>query len=224
MNIKIQNMTKTLNHTDILSDINLDMTGGQVYGLHGINGCGKTMLMRAVAGLIHPTRGQILVNGKVLQGQNSFPENMGLLLENPAFLNQYTGFVNLKLLAQIRNRIGTDEIRESLKRVGLDPGDTRQYRKYSLGMKQRLGIACAIMEHPDLILLDEPFISLDETGVQITQTIIKEEKDRGALILLSSHDYELLTSSADQIFHLTAGKVTKHFQKLQDGTFKEASL
>jgi ABC-2 type transport system ATP-binding protein len=224
MNIKIQNMTKTLNHTDILSDINLDMTGGQVYGLHGINGCGKTMLMRAVAGLIHPTRGQILVNGKVMQGQNSFPENMGLLLENPAFLNQYTGFVNLKLLAQIRNKIGTDEIRESLKRVGLDPDDTRQYRKYSLGMKQRLGIACAIMEHPDLILLDEPFISLDETGVQITQTIIKEEKDRGALILLSSHDYELLTSSADQIFHLTAGKVTKHFQKLQDGTFKEASL
>lgn len=143
------------------------------------------------------------------------------MLENPAFLNQFTGFENLWLLAQIQSRISEEEVRDVLRRVGLDPEDKRAYRKYSLGMKQRLGIACAIMEKPDLLLLDEPFISLDDDGVKQTFQIIQEEKKRGALVILSSHDYDLLTHASDTIFHLTAGKVTKHYIKTEDGTFRE---
>lgn len=214
MNIRVNDLTKILSHTEVLSHINLSMSSEKVYGLQGINGCGKTMLMRAIAGLIHPTEGEVIVDGNILGGQASFPKNMGLLLENPVFLDQYTGLANLRLLARIRNRIGLDAIRESLSRVGLDPDDRKEYRKYSLGMKQRLGIACAVMEKPDLILLDEPFISLDEEGIRLVTGIIREEKERGALVILSSHDHEIMQDVADEIIHLTAGKITGQYSRL----------
>lgn len=224
MEIRIKDVTKCFGNTTVIRGVNMELHSGKVYGFQGINGCGKTMLMRLIAGLIYPTEGKVEIDGKMLQGQNSFPESMGLLLENPVFLGQYSGYENLSLLGKIRGKIGKDEVKQAIQRVGLDPSDKKKYRKYSLGMKQRLGIACAIMEAPDLLILDEPLISLDEDGIETTLKIIRQEKNRGALVILACHDYEILADVADEIFRLTAGKVTKHFVKKADDSFKEAEI
>ncbi|MGN0249875.1 MAG: ATP-binding cassette domain-containing protein [Oliverpabstia sp.] len=223
MDIVVKNAVKYLGSSMVIDHINLAMHSGQIYGFQGINGCGKTMLMRLIAGLIYPTQGEVIVDGKILHGQNSFPKSMGLLIENPQFLAGYSGYKNLYLLAGIRERIGKEEVKQAMYRVKLDPEDKKKYRKYSLGMKQRLGIACAIMEHPELIILDEPFISLDEEGILDTKEIIRKEKERGAIIILACHDYELLSSTADEIFRLTAGKITKHLIKNEEGKFREVT-
>lgn len=223
MDIVVKNAVKYLGASMVIDHIDLAMHSGMIYGFQGINGCGKTMLMRLIAGLIYPTQGEVIVDGKTLHGQNSFPKSMGLLIENPQFLDRYSGFRNLYLLAGIRERIGTEEIKQAMYRVKLDPEDKKKYRKYSLGMKQRLGIACAIMEHPELIILDEPFISLDEEGILDILKIIYKEKERGAIIILACHDYELLSNTADEIFRLTAGKITKHLIKNAEGKFREVT-
>lgn len=221
MDIVVKDAVKYLGSSMVIDHVNLEMHDGQIYGFQGINGCGKTMLMRLIAGLIYPTYGEIIVDGRILHGQNSFPKSMGLLIENPQFLAGYSGYKNLCLLAGIQGKIGKEEIKQAMRRVKLDPEDKKKYRKYSLGMKQRLGIACAIMEHPDLVILDEPFISLDEEGILDTKKIICKEKERGAIIILACHDYELLSSTADEIFRLTAGKITKHLIKDKEGKFHE---
>ena len=216
MKVVLDNVTKKIGPSIIIDQINLELCNENVYGFQGINGCGKTMLMRLIAGLIYPTEGKVLVDGKVLRGENSFPDSMGLLIENPAFLGGYSGLQNLNLLAEINNRITFQDVKETLSRVGLDPEDKKKYKKYSLGMKQRLGIACAIMERPEIIILDEPFISLDEAGVDMLKGIIKEERERGALIILACHDYDILADLADEIFRITAGRITKHLKKIGD--------
>lgn len=218
MYIQVTNASKEIKGTAILQNINLDLHGGMVYGLQGPNGSGKTMLMRLIAGLIRPTLGSVVVDGKRLGNDIDFPPSMGLLIENPAFLPNYTGFKNLELIADIQRRIGKKEIAQSLSDVGLDPEDKRKYRKYSLGMKQRLGIAAAIMEKPDLILLDEPTNSLDESGTEQICRLIQAECNRGALIILASHDSNLLESIADEIYTIHEGalqgskrSITAHF-------------
>ena len=152
--IVIKGLNKKIKGSPVLTDINLEFNGGKVYGLKGKNGSGKTMLMRAVSGLITADSGTVTINGEVLGKQISFPRSIGVLIENPAFISNYTGFKNLSVLASIQKRIGVDRIRQTLEEVGLDPDDKRTYRKYSLGMKQRLGIAAAVMEYPDIIILD----------------------------------------------------------------------
>ena len=142
MIIKLTNVSKTIKGARVLDNVNLELTNGKVYGLKGKNGSGKTMLMRAICGLIR-TEGTIEINGKILGKDMSFPESIGVLIENPAFINNYTGFKNLKVLASIQNRIGDEDIKKALRQVQLDPDDKRTYRKYSLGMKQKLGIAAA---------------------------------------------------------------------------------
>lgn len=221
MNIIVKDVTKRFGPTTVLDHVNLSLHGGRVYGFQGINGCGKTMLMRLIAGLIYPTEGETLVDGQPLGGQNSFPESMGLLIENPAFLAGYSGYENLSLLADIRRQIAGEDVKRAMGRVGLDPEDKKKYRKYSLGMKQRLGIACAVMEAPELLLLDEPFISLDEEGVAVTRDIIRQERERGALVILACHDYETLVECADEIFRITAGKITRHLVKEPSGQLVE---
>lgn len=144
--IEIKNLNKKIKGAEVLKDINLHLEGGKVYGLKGKNSSGKTMLMRAVCGLILPTGGSITINGEQLGKQISFPRSVGILIENPSFIPGYTGLKNLSVLAAIQKRVGEDEIRETLEKIGLDPDDKRTYRKYSLGMKQRLGIAAAVME------------------------------------------------------------------------------
>ena len=205
--IIIKNLTKKIRGTVILDDINLELTGGKVYGVSGKNGCGKTMLMRSICGLIKPTSGEVVINEKVLGKDMSFPESLGALIENPAFLGGYTGFDNLRILADIKGGTSDEQIKESLTKVGLDPDDKRKYRKYSLGMKQKLGIACAIMENPDVVILDEPINAIDEKGVKLIEEVLNELKEQGKIILIACHDKEELELLADEIFYMEEGKM-----------------
>jgi ABC-2 type transport system ATP-binding protein len=224
MEIIMNQVSKKFRHTTVIDEVSLSLHSGNVYGFQGINGSGKTMLMRLISGLIYPTFGAVTINGRQLKGQDNFPKNMGLLIENPAFLNGYSGYKNLELLAYINHKINCDEIRNSMMRVGLDPDEKKKYRKYSLGMKQRLGIACAIMEKPDLIILDEPLNSLDEDGIDKVLRIIQQEKERGALLIIACHDYESLKDMTSEIFRLVAGKIVKHLLKGADSVFSEVKV
>lgn len=209
MEITVQNAGKIIRKNVILENVNLQWQGGRVYGLEGPNGSGKTMLLRLVAGLIRPTSGCVLVDGKRLGEDMDFPASMGLLLENPAFLPGYTGYKNLELLASIRGKADAEQLRKTILDVGLAPEDKRKYRKYSLGMKQRLGIAAAIMETPDLILLDEPTNALDADGVEEICRLICRERNRGALVVVACHDGGILKKVSDEIYTVINGAVKK---------------
>jgi ABC-2 type transport system ATP-binding protein len=204
----IDNLSKVIRNTTILECISIKLESGKIYGLRGKNGSGKTMLMRAICGLIRPSEGKIFINGEQLGKDISFPRSVGALIENPAFIPHYTGLRNLQILASIQGRVGNDRIRESISRVGLDPEDKRKYKKYSLGMKQRLGIAAAIMEEPDLVVLDEPINALDEKGVELVRQILHDLKKSGALVIVACHDKEELDSLSDIIFTMEAGRIT----------------
>lgn len=212
MKIIVDHVSKTIKGIDILTDISMVLTSGHIVGFRGVNGSGKTMLMRLISGLIRPTNGTVSIDGKV--GKDiSFPPSIGTLIENPAFLDGYSGFENLRILASIHNRITSEDIKATISAVGLDPESRKAYRKYSLGMKQRLGIAAAVMEHPELILLDEPTNALDVDGVAMVKEIIQKEKDRGALIILCCHDSEVLNALADEVYHIQEGKLASHHIK-----------
>lgn len=212
MKIEIVNATKRINKALILDDVNLTFESGRVYGLFGPNGSGKTMLMRLIAGLILPSSGTVSLDGKILGKDMDFFGSMGVLIETPAFLPGLTGLQNLRLLARIRQCIDEASIAQTLKEVGLDPMDKRKFRKYSLGMKQRLGIAAAIMEKPDIILLDEPTNALDQSGVDEICALIQREKVRGALILMACHEMSVLKSACDEIIHVSEGRFEKRIQ------------
>ncbi|MBL5889179.1 ATP-binding cassette domain-containing protein [Heyndrickxia sporothermodurans] len=208
--IKVDHLSKTIQGHAVLNDINLELMKGKIYGFRGKNGSGKTMLFRAISGLIRPSKGIITVNGKVIGKDISFPENLGLLIENPGFNPEYTGLKNLELLSFIQRKINKEQVKEAIMKVGLDPKDKRKYKKYSLGMKQRLGIAQAIMENPDLIILDEPTNALDEEGVTIINQIILDLKKSGKTILIASHDRESLDKVSDEIYQIDGGKIIGH--------------
>ncbi len=210
MNIKISHVSKTIKNNPVIKDVSMELQSGAVYGFKGINGSGKTMLMRLISGLIRPTQGEISMNGKILGKDISFPNSIGVFLENPAFLEAYSGFNNLKLLASIKSVASDDDIRNTLLRVGLDPDSNKKYKKYSLGMKQRLGIAAAIMEKPEIVILDEPTNSLDEDGVDLVKHIVRNEKERGALVIVSCHDEEILKGMSDEVFLLEQGRLIGH--------------
>lgn len=207
--IQLLHYTKILKGRTVLSDVCLELEKGGIYGFYGHNGSGKTMLLRAVAGLIVPTEGSISVFGKQLNEKYAFPENMGLIIENVGFWPDFTGMKNLQLLASVRKKIGDEEIRKTIRRVGLDPEDRRVYKKYSLGMKQRLGLAQSVMEEPELLLLDEPTNGLDDSGIEQFNTIIREEHSRGATILLASHDKEELKLLCGRTFRISDGVVAE---------------
>jgi len=208
--IELKNVYKTIHKKPVIQDISVLMQSGKVYGFQGINGSGKTMLMRLISGLIRTTQGQIIINGKTLGKDITFPESIGLFLENPTFLDEYSGFRNLKMLASIQNKISDDKIHETIELVGLDPAEKKKYRKYSLGMKQRLGIAAAIMEDPDIVIMDEPTNSIDVNGIELIKTIITAQKERGALVIVSCHDLPLLQAMSDEILLLESGRVINH--------------
>ncbi len=207
--IQFMHYTKVLKGRTVLSDVCLELEKGGIYGFYGHNGSGKTMLLRAAAGLIVPTEGSVSVFGKQLNEKYAFPENMGLIIENVGFWPDFTGMKNLQLLASVRKKIGDEEIRKTIRRVGLDPEDRRVYKKYSLGMKQRLGLAQAVMEEPELLLLDEPTNGLDDSGIEQFNTIIREEHSRGATILLASHDKEELKLLCGRTFRISDGVVAE---------------
>lgn len=207
--IILKNVDKTIKGRKVIDNVSLDLEKGGVYGFHGPNGSGKTMLFRAIAGLVRIDSGEIDVFGEVIGKDSSFPRSLGLVIESVGLWDEYTGFGNLKLLASIKKKASGQDIRAALLRVGLDPDDRRTYKKYSLGMKQRLGIAQAIMEKPDLIILDEPTNALDENGKQLIREIVKEEKRRGATLLIASHDSAELALLCDAQFALYEGKVSE---------------
>lgn len=211
--IVVNEVSKSIYGVPIINSVSMTLVSGNVYGFQGINGSGKTMLMRLICGLIYPTKGEIVIDGKRLGKEITFPQSVGLLLENPAFLDSYTGYENLEMLASIKNRITREEIHEAITSVGLDPLDKRKYKKFSLGMKQRLGIAAAIMEKPDILILDEPTNSLDSSGVSLVKTILAKERERGAIIILACHDLPVLQDVSDEIFLLEQGKITEHLYK-----------
>ena len=211
--IEIKNVTKIIKHNTVIDNVSLTVNSGKITGLKGVNGSGKTMLMRLVSGLILPTSGEIIIDGETLGKDITFPRSIGTLIENPAFLDNYSGFQNLKLLASIQGKISDEEIREAIIAVELNPDDKKKFRKYSLGMKQRLGIAAAVMEHPDIIILDEPTNALDSDGVQMVKRILQKEKERGALILISCHDLDVLKELSDVIYLMNVGRVSSYADK-----------
>lgn len=208
--IKITNLTKTIKDNTVLSCINLTLEMGKIYGFSGKNGSGKTMLFRSICGLIKPSEGRVIINGKDLNKDMSFPESVGVLIEYPGFLPSLTGYENLKYLADINKTIKKEDIEAVLEKVGLNKDDKRTFKKYSLGMKQRLGIAQAIMENPELIILDEPTNALDIDGVKLVNELILDLKRQGKLILIASHDKEVLESITDEIYTIDGGKILDH--------------
>ena len=207
MELLAKEICKKIQNKTILDSITLRLYSGHVYGFAGPNGCGKTMLFRALSGLISIDSGTITLDGQVLRHDFSVLPSLGIIIENVGLYPGLTGFQNLEYLAAMKNEIGKKEIRHALTRVGLDPDDRRTYKKYSLGMKQRLAIAQAIMEKPDIIMLDEPTNALDRNGVKLIRDIIMEERNRGALILLASHNPDDLGLLADQLFEMENGRI-----------------
>lgn len=210
--VRLEDYCKSFKSAEVLKNINLTLESGKVIGLKGKNGSGKTMLMRAISGLILPTSGKVYINDKELGRHISFPPSIGILIENPSFISNYTGFKNLKILASIQNRISDDEIRDAIIKVGLDPDDKRTFKKYSLGMKQRLGIAAAIMERPDIVILDEPINALDEAGAGLIKGLLDELKANGSLIIIACHDTEELNYLSDEIYEIYDGEITGHIE------------
>lgn len=209
MKIEITNLKKVIKGTIVLDDINYTFSGGRIYGLCGKNGCGKTMLMRLIAGLIYPSSGTIRIKDKVLGKDISFPESVGMLIENPSFLNDYTGKQNLEMLAGLQKNVDKAEVRRVLEQVGLDPDDKRKFYKYSLGMRQRLGIAAAIMGSPELILLDEPINAIDTDGVQEIRAIIRGLSAENRIIIVASHDKSEMDYLADEKIYMSEGRLIK---------------
>lgn len=207
MSIEFKNVTKFIGKNKILDNITLTIQSGKVTGLKGINGSGKTMMMRLIAGLIYASSGSVSIDNKILGKDVAFPQNIGIMLENPAFLNRYNGYDNLRIIADIRNTINENRIQEVMNLVGLDKNGKKKYGKFSLGMKQRLGIAAAIMEYPSILLLDEPTNALDESGIEMVREIIFSERERGATVIVSSHDSDFLESVSECIVEIQEGKI-----------------
>ena len=203
--IQIKNLSKEIKGKYILGNINLTFEQGKIYGLYGRNGSGKTMLLRALAGLLIPTEGEIDMDGKILHKDMDFPENVGIIIENTSLLPQFDGFTNLKQLGKIRNVATDEDIDKALDTVGLK-GETKKVKAYSLGMRQRLSIAQAIFEKPELLLLDEPTNAIDENYINKVREILLKEKDRGAIVIIASHNKDDLGILADEIISMSDGK------------------
>ena len=207
MILTAEHISKTIRGREILHDVSLELHSGKVYGFVGRNGSGKTMLFRALSGLMSLTSGTVRWGDQVLKRDFAVLPNLGIVLENVGLYPNLTGLENLRYLANIQKKGTQADLRAVLERVGLDPDDKRTYGKYSLGMKQRLAIAQAIMEKPDVLMLDEPTNALDSEAVAQVRDIIAQEKERGALVLLASHNYEDIRLLSDEVYRLESGRL-----------------
>lgn len=209
MMVSVEHVTKEFKKETVLQDVSMELEKGKIYGLVGRNGSGKTVLMKCICGFLRPTKGKVTVGGKVVGEDVDFPESIGLMLEMPGFIPYMSGMENLRNLAMIRGRIGKEEIRRTMELVGLDPDSRKWVSKYSLGMRQRLGIAQAVMEKPELLILDEPFNSLDEGGVEEMRQVLLRLKEEGATILLATHIKEDVEFLCEEIYRVHDHRVTK---------------
>ena len=200
--ISVQNMGLCINKETVLEHINIEAGEGEIWGIVGRNGSGKTMLMKCICGFVRPTEGKVFIDGKQIGRDVDFPSGVGMI-EVPGFIPYYSGYKNLKLLADISGNIGRREIVDSMHTVGLDPKLKRSVRKYSLGMRQRLGIAQAVMENPSILILDEPFNGLDADGVKAIRALLLQYKEEGKCILIASHISEDIEILCDHVINLT---------------------
>ena len=205
--IIVNNLSKNIKDEKILDNINLQTEKGKIYGFIGYNGSGKSMLFKAICGLIKPTSGYVEIDGKILGKDISFPENTGVLIEEPGFIPSYSAFKNLKILADIQGKIGNEQIEKALNLVGLDSKNNKHVKKYSLGMKQKLGIAQAIMEDPNILILDEPMNALDFDSVKKIRNLLLDLKSQGKTILITSHSKDDIEFLSDEIYIIDRGKV-----------------
>ena len=206
--ISVKNLSKDFGQDRVLKCVNRDFESGKIHGIVGNNGSGKTVLMKCICGFLIPTEGEVIVNGKRVGKDVDFPPGLGLIIETPGFLPNMTGVKNLEILASLNKKIGLEEIAAAIRRVGLDPLMKKPVGKYSLGMRQRLGIAQAIMEDPSLLILDEPLNGLDKHGVAEMRKLIKGLKDEGKTILLASHNQGDIDELCDTVCEMDAGVMT----------------
>ncbi len=206
--IDVQDVSLKIKEKDILSHVNLQCGRGEICGIIGRNGSGKTMLMKCICGFVRPTSGMVRVLEAQIGKEQDFISDAGIIIETPGFIPYYSGIKNLRLLASVQNKITEPQIKETMKKVGLNPDMKRAVRKYSLGMKQRLGLAQAIMENPDIMILDEPFNGLDKEGVLEMRGYFLEMKEAGKTILLCSHSAEDIEVLCDRVYEMEHGKLT----------------
>ncbi len=206
--ISVRNVSKSFGEEEVLREVSRDFEEGRIHGIVGNNGSGKTVLMKCICGFLLPTKGKILVRYKRVGKDMDFPEDLGLIIETPGFLPNVSGMKNLQILASLNRKIGDDAIRQTIRRVGLDPAMKKPVGKYSLGMRQRLGIAQAIMENPSILILDEPLNGLDKSGIKDMRELIKGLRDKGKTILLSSHNQMDIDELCDTVCEMDAGVLT----------------
>ena len=206
MLVELRDYTKIIQGVTVLDKLNLTLESGKIYGIKGKNGSGKTMLLRALAGLIYPTAGSLLIDGTPLE-KGHFPPSVGVLIETPSFVPNRTGLSNLLEISEIKGLISDQTVARALQAVGLDPKDPRPVRKYSLGMRQRLGIACAVMERPSLLLLDEPVNALDPAGVEMACRLFDGTRRHSAIVVIACHDSEELEGLFDERIDLSDGRI-----------------
>lgn len=207
--VELTGVTRHFGEDLVLKEVNLTLEAGRVYGIVGNNGSGKTVLMKCICGFLTPTTGTVRVFGKRIGRDADFPEELGVIIESPGFLTNLTGRKNLEILAALRKKIGGAGVRAAMEKVGLDPDMKKAVEKYSLGMRQRLGIAQAIMEDPKLLVLDEPFNGLDKHGVAQIRRLLLELKREGKTILLASHNEEDIRILCDEVYKMDGGVLTR---------------
>ncbi|MCI9532539.1 MAG: ATP-binding cassette domain-containing protein [Lachnospiraceae bacterium] len=205
--IEVEHVTKKFGEERVLDDVNLAMEQGKVYGISGNNGSGKTVLMKCICGFLPVTDGRIRVNGKRIGIDIDFPERIGVIIETPGFLANLSGMRNLEILAGLQGKVGKEGIQAAIRKAGLDPGLKKPVSKYSLGMRQRLGIAQAIMEDPEFLILDEPFNGLDKHGVADIRKLLLELKGQGKTIILASHNSEDIRILCDKVYEMDGGRI-----------------
>ena len=207
--IEIKSLSKKIKGIEIIDNIDMNFEPGRIYGLHGRRGCGNSMILRSIAGLVIPDEGTISIDDEVLHRDMEIPRSIGALIEAPSFLPQYTGYRNLSMLAKLDGKIKNEDVNDAMMRVGLNPEERRPYRKYSLDMKQKLGIANAIMGFPYIILLDEPTNALNDSEVAALRTELQKLRDNGSIIIIADNNKYELEYLCDAIYEITAGKVTE---------------
>ena len=207
--IRLTHVTKSYGRERVLDDVNALFATGEIHGIVGRNGSGKTVLMKCIAGLCSVNRGTIRVDKKIIGRDIETPPRMGAIIEVPGFLPNYSGFRNLKFLADIRKKIDDEDIAEAMDRVGLNPDSRKHVSKYSLGMRQRLGIAQALMEHPRLLILDEPMNGLDNEGVEDMRRLFRALRDEGRTLLIASHNPIDIDQLCDHVYEMDAGVMTQ---------------